>query len=142
MNPVCCTFFGHRDCPSSIAVPLRTTLIQLIEHHHVHTFYVGNHGTFDRIVYSVLQELSEQYPYISYYVVLAYLPTKSSDTQEAQTIYPEGIELTPKRFAILYRNRWMLDHSDIVVTYVRHSWGGAAQFTDMAIRQKKKVIAL
>ena len=36
-----CTFFGHRDCPSSIKPKLREVLIDLIENHAVDMFYVG-----------------------------------------------------------------------------------------------------
>ena len=36
-----CTFFGHRDCPSSIKPKLREALIDLIENHTVDMFYVG-----------------------------------------------------------------------------------------------------
>ena len=55
---------------------------------------------------------------------------------------PEGIEEVHPRFAISWRNKWMLRQSDYVVTYVTHSWGGAAQFAEMAARQGKKVIHL
>ena len=55
---------------------------------------------------------------------------------------PEGIEAVPPRFAIVWRNKWMLRQSDYVVTYVTHSWGGAAQFASLAERQKKTVIHL
>ena len=34
----------------------------------------------------------------------------------------------------------MLKQSDYVVTYITHSWGGAAQFAEMAERKGKTVI--
>ena len=60
---ICCTFFGHRDCPYTIQPILRSTLIDLIENHGVDLFYVGRQGAFDTIVYRVLQELAEKYTY-------------------------------------------------------------------------------
>lgn len=45
-----CTFFGHRDCPSSIEPNLKQALIHLIDAQSVDTFYVGNHGAFDAMV--------------------------------------------------------------------------------------------
>lgn len=138
-----CTFFGHRDCPSSIKPKLHDVIINLIEKEHVDLFYVGNHGAFDAMVRTQLRELEQIYPNIRYAVVLAYLPQKSneSDPQDfSDTIFPEGIEAVSKRFAISWRNRWMLRQADYVVTYVTHSWGGAAQFAEMAKRQHKKVI--
>ncbi len=36
----------------------------------------------------------------------------------------------------------MIDRSDIVITYVCRSFGGAAKFKSLAIRKKKTVIEL
>ena len=69
-----CTFFGHRYGPSSIKPKLREVLIDLIENHAVAIFYVGQKGTFDAIVRSVLKELTSIYPHIRYAVVLERLP--------------------------------------------------------------------
>ena len=140
-----CTFFGHRDCPSSIKPKLREVLIDLIENHSVDMFYVGNKGAYDRMVRAVLRELAQEYAHIHYAVVLERMPGKQSEdyTEDfSDTMLPEGIEEVPPRFAIVWRNKWMLRQSDYVVTYVTHSWGGAAQFAEMAERQKKTVINL
>lgn len=140
-----CTFFGHRDCPSSTRPKLREALIGLIESQSVDTFYVGNKGAFDQLVRSVLRELEQEYPQIHYAVVLDRMPGKqNTDCREdySDTILPEGIETVPPRFAIVWRNRWMLRQADYVVTYITHSWGGAAQFAETATKQKKTVINL
>lgn len=143
-----CTFFGHRECPSNLKSQLYDVLEELIEQYDVNVFYVGNQGAFDKMVYSALRELALQYPQIVYVVVLAYMPTtKQSDeypqaTDYSHTIYLEGIETVPKRFAIDWRNRWMLKQSDYVVTYVTHTWGGAAKFAKEAQRLGKKVVGL
>ena len=136
------TFFGHKDTPKEIEPTLRTTLVDLIENHGATEFYVGNNGNFDTMVRRQLEELSQVYP-ITYSVVLAYLPTKKSEYEDhSNTILPEGIETVPKRFAISYRNKWMVEQSDIVVTYVARTYGGAWQFKAMAERQGKTVIEL
>ena len=137
-----CTFFGHKDTPKEIEPTLRTTLVDLIENHGATEFYVGNNGNFDTMVRRQLENLSQTYP-ITYNVVLAYIPTKKSEYDDyTNTILPEGIETAPKRFAISYRNKWMIQHSDVVVTYVTHSFGGAAQFKEIAVKQGKTVIEL
>ena len=105
-------------------------------------FYFGNNGNFDTMVRRQLEDLSNTYS-ITYNVVLAYLPAKKSEYDDyTNTILPEGIETAPKRFAISWRNKWMIEQADIVVTYVTHSFGGAAQFKAMAERQGKTVIEL
>ena len=140
-----CTFFGHRDCPSSIKPKLREVIIDLIENQDVDMFYVGHQGNFDAIVRSVLKELVLIYSHIDYAVVLERMPAKQDELNTfdySDTILPEDIENVHPRFAISWRNKWMIKQSDCVVTYITHSWGGAAQFAEMAERQKKTVINL
>ena len=136
-----CTFFGHRDCPSDIKEKLREVLIDLIENQSVAMFYVGNNGAFDRLVRGVLRELVHECPQIQYAVVLERMPS-GQDENAQDTILPEGIEEVPPRFAISWRNNWMLRHADYVVTYITQSWGGAAKFAHKAARQKKTIIDL
>ena len=137
-----CTFFGHRECPENIKESLRNMLIELIETKGVDTFYVGNQGSYDSMVRSVLRELKVAYPHIEYAVVLAYMPREQDiydPDHYSETMLPEGIETVPKRFAISWRNKWMINNSDYVVSYINHDWGGAAQFVELA-RRKKKII--
>ncbi len=133
-----CTFFGHRDAPQEILPRLRAAVALLIEQG-TDTFYVGNQGNFDRMVRAVLREQQALHPSVRWAVVLAYLPTAPC---EYPTVYPEGVENSPPRFAIDARNRWMLAQSDIVVTYVCRSYGGAATNKRRAQRQGKRVIEL
>ena len=138
-----CTFFGHRDCPETIKPRLREVLIDLITNNGVDTFYVGNQGRFDAIVRSILRELEQAYPEIHYAVVLAYLPGKKNEYDDfSDTMLPEGIETVHPRYAIERRNRWMLQRSDFVVTYIAHPWGGAAKFAERAKREGKTVLNL
>ena len=138
---VACTFFGHRDCPETIKPHLREVLIDLITNKGVDTFYVGNQGRFDAIVRSVLRELEQEYPEIHYAVVLAYMPGKKNEYDDfSDTILPEGIEAVHPRYAINWRNRWMLQRSDYVVTYITHPWGGVAKFAEKAKREGKTMV--
>ena len=137
-----CTFFGHKDTPKEIEPTLRSTLINLIEDKNVRNFYVGNHGGFDYMVRRLLIELKKIYP-IDYAVVLDYLPGKKYDPEDespTDTVLPDGIESVPRKFAINYRNKWMIEQSNYVVTYVKYIIGGAAQFKELAEKKKKIVI--
>ena len=139
------TFFGHRTLFEDISDDLLRVLIELIEKEQATTFYVGNHGAFDSLVRRVLKKLSLVYPEISYAVVLAYMPLPSSQyTYEdfSDTIYPEEVAVSIPKFAISTRNRWMLRQSDVVVTYVKHTNGGAAAMKRSAIAKGKRVIEL
>ncbi len=137
-----CTFFGHKDTPNGIKPTLKSVIVELIENKNVFNFYVGNHGSFDYMVECCLTELKEIYS-IDYAVVLAYLPERKNGAEKEKstnTILPNGIESVPKKFAINYRNKWMIEQSDYVVTYVNHNFGGAARFKELAERKNKTVI--
>ena len=59
-----------------------------------------------------------------------------------ETLYPEGLESVPPRYAISHRNRWMLAHAEYVITYVAAPVGGAAKAVETALRKNKKIINL
>lgn len=134
-----CTFFGHRDSPTTIYSQLKNEIIKLIESDGVDTFYIGNHGNFDNTVISVLKEIKTEFTHIRFYVVLAYMPTCPS---EYPTILPDGIETVSKKGAIEYRNRWMVERADFVITYIERKNGGASKFATLASKKCKKVINL
>ncbi len=56
------------------------------------------------------------------------------------TLLPEGIEFIFPKYAISWRNKWMLERSDYVVCYITRPFGGAAQFVEMAKKKQKTVI--
>jgi len=138
-----CTFFGNRNTPDAVAPKLEAALIDLIENRGVDRFYVGDCGAFDRMVCRCLRRLSQRYPGVTYRVVLAYMPTQKNDDfySHEETIYPDGLETVPRRYAIARRNEWMISRADYVVTCV-HQIGGAKQFRELSLRRGKTVIDL
>lgn len=142
---VCC-FFGHNSTPVKVESILRAEIIKLVNSNRNIQFYVGNSGNFDSIVYNTLRKLKQQYPHICYSVVLAYMPKKTdgfnSDKTYENTIYPDGLESVPKRFAISVRNKWMIERADMVICYKTHNGGGAAQFISMAEKKGKTIVNL
>ena len=104
-----CTFFGHSECYGLDNDVLRSAIEDLIKQG-ITEFLVGNHGQFDGMVFSCLQDLSKDYPEIQYSVALAYLPTHKQeyDIYQGHSFYPEGQEMGPAKFAIERRNKWMI----------------------------------
>jgi len=139
----CCTFFGHKDTPNEIAPLLRLVLVDLIENKNVDTFYVGNNGNFDRLVYRTLCLLKERYPQIQYTVVLAYMPTKRCEIyfRECESLLPDDLENASPRYAIVKRNDWMIAQATYVITYVKYI-GGAKKSQERAQKKGKTVINL
>ena len=134
------TFFGHRDCPSTIKPALREAIMDLVKTHNVTMFYVGDSGQYDAYCRSVLKELG-----LNYAVVLSRMPGKPTEYDDfSDTMLPEGIvEGGPPRFAIERRNKWMIEQSSYVICYLRHRmYGGAAKFVAMAERKNKVVFNL
>lgn len=140
-----CTFFGHSNTSWEIQPKLEAVLIDLIENYNVDVFYVGNHGNFYLMVKNTLKKLKFDYPHINYAVVLAYMPGKNDEFNNkdySDTIYPDGLETAPPKYAISKRNRWMINKSDYVITYVKNTIGGAAKFKELAEKKGKTVFNL
>lgn len=136
-----CTFFGHRNITYDIESVLYSVLVDLIEKENVNLFYVGNNGDFDTLVQNKLKKLKTFYPHIKCFIVIPYIPSKHNKTEVSlDSIYPDGLENTPPKFAIYKRNRWMIDKSDFVVTYVKYTTGGAVKFKEFAEKEGKKII--
>lgn len=135
-----CSFFGHRDCPDSVERELEKCLRTLIEKEGATTFYMGNQGNFDRLVRKVLERVQQDYPQISYTTVLAYMPKNENLPKE--TVLPDGIENVPRRFAICYRNRFMLKRAECIIFYVRYCSSGAYACYVAAKKAGKRCIML
>lgn len=138
-----CTFFGHGECCGLDKTVLRNAIEDLIKRGTTE-FLVGNHGQFDGMVFSCLQDLSKDHPEISYSVALAYLLTRKEDCDiyQGHSIYPEGVEIGPAKFAIERRNRYLIDSADTCLCYIDHTWGGAFKFARMAKSRGLQVINL
>ena len=144
-----CTFFGHRHIYLTDAEQQKLTFIltELIQIHHVKTFWIGGMGHFDSACQKTLTQLKNDFPDIQICLALAYIPTNQEDYKYKERFYdkifcPEGIENGPKRFAITRRNRWLVLNSDYVICYINHSYGGAYQAMKTARANGKKIFHL
>ena len=110
------------------------------------TFYCGGYGDFDNHCASICRKLKKEIccevvfvtPYItpSQQEKMKYLiDAKLYDS----TVYPP-IENALPRYAITKRNEWMVEEADLVIAYVKYSWGGAAKALEYAKRKKKRII--
>ena len=134
------TFCGHRAVEEVETVRswLREHLERLVADG-ADTFYLGGYGAFDRLAASVVWSLKIPYPHIRSILVLPYLGGKMPCGQYDSTVFPP-LETVPKRFAIVHRNRWMIQQSDAVLAYVLYGWGGAAATLAYAEGKGKKII--
>ena len=80
---------------------------------------------------------------LTYSIVLAYMPDeKTAGRYGDDTLYPDGLETVPKRFAISKRNEWMVRHSDYMICYVYKITGSAVKVREMAQKRGVKVVDL
>ncbi len=85
---------------------------------------LGGYGNFDRFAYNVCKKYKAAHPNVTLIFVSPYLQTSKSSKDYDAVIYP-GIEGKPPKFAILYRNRYMVERADLVVVFVNRGYGGA-----------------
>lgn len=134
------TFCGHSEIADREAVrqwlfPICLYLIKC----GATDFYLGGYGSFDFLCAAALRELKREHRKIHLILVLPYLNSSIMTDGYDETVYPP-LETVPKRFAILRRNEWMVQESDVIVSYVIHGWGGAAKMLEYARKKKKQVI--
>lgn len=110
--------------------------------------YLGGYGSFDSLAYDCCKKYKQTHPNVSLVLVTPYLTIDYQknhlDFQRTRydfILYPE-IEDKPKRYAIIYRNRYMVEKADYVVAYVSHDWGGAYTTYKYAKRKGKEIFNL
>ena len=142
------TFCGHSNCLFSDEEKekLKQLLIKEIRKNPTCKFYLGGYGDFDSLCLRTLRELKTDFPDIELLFITPYLDKNYSKLEFAKyhyddTIFPP-LESVPRKFAILKRNEWMVDSADLVIAYVKYSWGGAAKTLEYAKRKKKQIINL
>lgn len=108
--------------------------------------YLGGYGDFDGFAYDCCKKYKERHPkavlvFVTPYLTVEYQQShlKYQKTKYDLILYPE-IENKPLRFAIFYRNRWMVKKADYVICGIDHDWGGAYKTYQYAKRQKKPII--
>lgn len=134
------TFCGHRelDDPGIIRRWLEETVEQLIEEG-ADSFLMGGYGAFDALAASVVFQAKKKHPAVRSILVLPFLDRKVDASPYDSTLYPP-LEAVPRRLAIVKRNEYMVAQSDVIVAYVRYSWGGAAATLRYAEKQQKRII--
>lgn len=90
------------------------------------------------MVINVLNEIKKQYTHIKLYLLAPYALNQNTEAPEGfdGTFYPEGLEFVPKRYAIVQANRYMILHSDYLISYC--GMGNSRKIVEYALGQEKK----
>ncbi len=135
-----CTFFGQRFVSKRAEEDVRIAIARLIEKDSVELFLVGKEGAFNKMVQRLLRELEGIYPHIRYGVVFACRCKKDKSPHSKNTIFPKGLENVPRKYAVAYRNQWMIQRSDCAVVYINKKFEGSAKFRGIVDTQGLKII--
>ena len=107
-------------------------------------FFLGGKGDFDGFALRCCHLYKERYSNVRLVFITPYLLENNQKYLECrydEIVYP-NIENKPKRWAIDYRNRWMLENADFVVFGVERTWGGAYKIYTRALKKKKRFLNL
>ena len=143
------TFCGHSDFCKTYAY--ESKILEILEEtvgEEAAEIYLGGYGSFDSFAYECCKKYKKTHPNISLVFVTPYITTqyqesylKGIEDMYDCIVYPE-IEDKPMKFAIVYRNRYMVEKSDFVIAFVSRKYGGAYSTYKYAMRKGKTVLNL
>lgn len=143
------TFCGHANFKKSDELERR--ILDFLEERvgdNPAEMYLGGYGNFDTFAYDCCKKYKATHSNISLVFVTPYLTAEYQQNhlkyQKARydsIVYPD-LEKKPPKFAILYRNKYMVEKADYVLAYVSHDWGGAYTTYKHAKRKGKEILNL
>ena len=145
------TFIGHSSIYNGgdLYDKIKNAIIKSTSIDEHTTFYCGTYGDFDNLCASVCRSLKKERSNVEIIFVTPYLTESQHKKTNAfiksnlydSIIYPP-LESIPKKFAIIKRNEWMVEKSDLIIAYVNLSYGGAYKALAYAKKKKKTIINL
>lgn len=136
-----CFFIGHREANDSLLPRLELEIERLITEENVRYFYVGGYGGFDQIAAAAVKRAKQKHPDIVLMLMLPYHPAERPIEKPPGydgTYYPEGLEKTPRPFAIVKANQLMVDSCEWLICFVRHGASNSRNLLEYAQRREKK----
>lgn len=131
-----CFLFGHADAPQSILPDLEEAIESQVTKG-VTNFFVGYHGSFDCMASTALRTIKRKHREVTATLVLSYHPAERPIEIPFGfdgTFYPP-LENTPRKFAIIRANRYMVEIADCIICYVKH-YGNTRNLLNYAMTHK------
>ena len=147
MEKCICVCFGHRNIWKDVD-ELRNILEDLIINENVTIFMTGGMGEFDSIFSSNVRSLKKQYKNIKLWLVKPYFSAELNsnknyyESQYDEIIIPDVVAGIYPKAAITKRNRWMVEQSDIIISYINKEYGGAYMAVKYAKSLGKRIISV
>ena len=141
-----CCFCGHSNIwDSGVKDRIKNIAEDLIVHHHIKEFWVGNYGSSDSYASSVIKELKKKYTHIELDLIIPYITNPINEYKEEYYKNYDNIliadipENTPKRFHIIKANEYMVNNSAYLICYIEWSWGGEIRTFEYAKRRNLQI---
>lgn len=141
MNNQTCFFIGHRDSPDEVYPLLLSAVEQHITQYGVKNYIVGNCGRFDFLAAKAVAHCKKAHSDIALFMLLPYHPVEhpvALPNEFDGSFYPHGMEGVPRAIAILKANRYVVDRSNFLISYVRYPASNTSNLLEYAQRREKK----
>jgi len=148
MNNKCCTFAGHRTASDTLKNELIAVVFDLIENRGVTTFYVGNNGRFDALSVGAVRAVKQRYKDVRLILVVPKMNSTIKNNKDYysdmydEVLIPAESDAAHYKAMITVRNRWMVDNSDYLITYIRKDHGGAYSTYKYAKKKNINIVEL
>ena len=139
-----CCGFGHREVFENINGQVEEAVLMAIKDG-CEIFYTGAMGQFDSLFSSAVRRAKKVYSHIKLICVKPYMTNDvNTDRDYYNTMYddviiPDELAGIHYKTAIKARNRWIVDHSDIIIVYTIRDYGGAYEAKCYAERRLKHI---
>lgn len=134
-----CFMFGHATVPANLQKKIQDVAERHYTEYGARVFVVGSRGEFDSCAASAVKSLKRLHPDITLLLLLAYHPAERRITLSEgfdNSFYPP-IENTPRQYAIVKANQYMVDTSDTIICYAKYA-GNSKKLLEYARRRGKK----
>lgn len=138
-------FYGLSDveCNDKEKQLLRQLLDMEINASTADTFYMGYHGCFDQLCFETLKEMQKDNPHIK--LICVYTGNNRNDFMISYAKYCFDDVIRPvinvsESSAALKRGKWLVDNSDMVVTFFTSNNSSPGKIYDYAKRKNKACV--
>lgn len=151
INKKSCAFTGHRKLGEDFSVDLLEEKIRfVIDELGVKYFYCGMAKGFDLVACQTVAKIKKEKDV----KIIACIPCPEQEkffNKKEKDLYKKMIEQCDEikiinehyfKGCMLLRNKYMVDRSDIVISYIRENGGGTRWTIEYALRNKKQIIII
>ena len=141
------TFFGHSSFVGRSEYEERVLkFLESVVGDRTAEMYLGGYGGFDAFAYSCCKKYKQTHPNVSLVFITPYITAEYQKNHLEGLrslydfiVYPQIEDKLP-RFAITYRNKWMVENADHIVVGIDHAYGGAYRAYRHALTKGKPIV--